>query len=165
MIKHPLATTLSGMPVYVDLINSPASNTIAQQPHISKLISEVLAAIKPKGKSPVIEFDFGRTIGTCDVVATTDKDIVMYAKPLKQDAFFRFVRRRHPEQTQYLTISLRQDSNNEYELYDVWMGRDLPAAPGSERETAESKPFWNTHAWVLDSHPVQHKTLTTTQPY
>lgn len=165
MIKHPVAKTQDGTPVYVDLIKSPASNTISHQPHVVTLISEVLATTSPQGKKSTIEFNFGRTIGNCEIVSTSEKDHIMYAKPLGRDTFFRFVRRRQPEQTSFITIILLLDSDGDYELHDVWMGRDMPGMPGSNNETSESKDFWENHAWVLEGFPVQNRTLTLTSPY
>lgn len=165
MIKHPVAATKDGTQVYVDLIKSPASTTISQQPHVVTLIREVLSTIAPQGKTSTIEFDFGRNIGNCEVVATTEKDHIMFAKPQGRDMFFRFVRRRQPEQTSFVTIVLKLDSDGDYELNDVWMGRDMPALPGSGGETDISKAYWETHAWVIEGFPLQNRTLTLTQPY
>jgi len=165
MIKHPVANTKDGTQVYVDLIKSPASTTISQQPHVVTLVREVLSTISPQGKKSTIEFDFGHTIGNSDIVGTTEKDHIMYAKPQGRDIFFRFVRRRQPEQTNFVTIVLLLDDDGDYELRDVWMGRDMPAMPGTSHESADSKEYWETHARVIEGYPLQNRTLTLTRPY
>jgi hypothetical protein len=89
----------------------------------------------------------------------------MFAKPLNRPTFHRFVRRKQPDQTSYVTITVRSDDGGEYELLDTWFGRNMPAIPGSEQETEDSKDFWKTHAIILEGHPIQNKTLTLTCPY
>ena len=89
----------------------------------------------------------------------------MYAKSLNRETFSRFVRRRQPEQTAFITIVVRKDSDGEFELTDAWFGRDMPALPGSDNETTKSRTFWESHALILEGHPVQSKTLTLTCPY
>ncbi|HEU4914005.1 MAG TPA: hypothetical protein VFT16_01175 [Candidatus Saccharimonadales bacterium] len=165
MIKHPIAKTLNGTDVYVDLIRSPASATISQQPYIVILIKEMLRHVSPKGQHSVIEFDFGRIIGSCDIVSTGAKDHIMYAKPINRDTFYRFVRRRQPEQTACITIVVRKDDEGDFELLDTWFGKDMPGMPGASNENDESKEFWQHHAIVLEGHPVQSKTLTLTCPF
>jgi hypothetical protein len=165
MIKHPITSTNAGDEVFVDLIKSPAGITISRQPHIVNLAKELLRTVNPKKRNATIEFDLGRNIGNCEIVETTDKDYIIYAKPVRQSDFRRFVRRRNPEQTSFITITLHHHSDGSYELYDAWFGRNVPGLPGSETETDASKTFWENHAIVLDGYPLQNQTITTTCPY
>lgn len=165
MIKHPVASTRHGATVYVDLINSPASSTISYQPHIVTLIKDLLSRTDLKAGESTVEFDFGHDIGSCEVVKTTEKDHIMYAKPINRPAFYRFVRRKQPDPTSFVTVIVRGDENGEYELLDTWFGRNMPAIPGAENETDQSRAFWATHAIILEGHPIQNKTLTLTCPY
>jgi hypothetical protein len=165
MIKHPIANTLSGIPVYVDLIKSAASVSIAQQPHLANLIKEALETEKISGDSVALEHDFGRNIGNSDVVKTTDKDTILYAKRAKQDSFARFVKRRPPAPSSCIAIFLKRDSDGEYELRDAWVGHIAPPFPGTEEETSESKTYWLDHALVLEGQAIQVRTLTKICPY
>jgi hypothetical protein len=165
MIKHPITTTLSGIPVYVDLIKSPASATIAQQPHLVHLIKEMLETVKVSGDTVSIEHDFGRNIGNTDVVSTTEKDTILYAKRTKHEAFARFVRRRTPAPSSFISIVLKRDDDGEYELRDTWVGNLTPPFPGTEEATDESKIYWLEHALILEGQPIQVRTLTKTCPY
>jgi hypothetical protein len=162
-MKHPIANTLSGTPVYVDLINSAASSNIAQQPHLLGLVVELLRSTKITGASPSLEHDFGRNIGNSDIVKTTDKDIIVYAKRLKQDNFTRFVRRRMPTPTSFVSIELKKDSDGEYALTNAWIGRLAPPYP--QDETAKDDSYWSEHATVLEGQPIQLRTITTVSPY
>lgn len=47
-----------------------------------------------------------------------------------------------------MTIVLRKDSEGDYELWSAWIGPAVPQFLGDEFETAESRPFWRTHALV-----------------
>lgn len=165
MIKHPVATANDGSEIFVNLIDSPGSNAISRQPQLVTFVKEVIAITKLKKKDMVLEFDMGRNVGNCDIVKTSDKDFIVYAKPLRQNDFRRFVRRRSPEQTSLVTLILRYRGDEGYEIHDVWFGSNIPAMPGTSEETAESRDFWATHALVLDSFQLQSKTLTTVCPY
>ncbi len=165
MIKHPIATTKNGVAVYVDLIKSPASANISWQPHIATLAKELLQAIDITADRSTIEFNVGRTVGNCSIVETTAKDHILYAKRVNHDTYCRFVRRRAPEQTSYVTLVLKRDSDGEYELYDAWLGHNAPAIPGTEDETKQSKAYWENHALVVEGQPIQNRTLTTVCPY
>jgi len=165
MIKHPITKTINGDEIFVDLIKSPAAITIARQPHMLNLAKELIQTLNLKGKNTTIEFDMGRNIGNCEIVETTEKDYIIYAKPLHQKDFKRFVRRRSPEQTRFITITLHFHESGVYELHDAIFGRNTPGLPGSDTETAKSRAFWEAHAIALDGHPLQSQTITTSCPY
>jgi len=162
---HPLVVTTGGTEVYVDLIQSPAARHIGQQPHILNLATRLLQTAKLKGEDVALEYDFGRPIGNTDVVETTAKDVIVYAKQLKQDTFTRFVKRRSFTSSSFLTLNLLRDKEGNYELYDVRIGKTSPPVPGGTNETVDSKDFWLTHAVVLEGQPLQTSTLTKDVPY
>ena len=164
-MKHPIGQTANRTPVYVDLTRSQAAAHIAQQPHLPGLIKEALAKLNATEPSMSIEHDMGRNIGYSFVVETTDKDAVLYARLLRDDIYTRFVKNGKPAQTSFLTIVLKLDDDNEYELVDTWIGRINPPRPGSEHETAQSKPYWTNHAFVFDKQPIQTSTITNKCPY
>lgn len=164
-MKHRVGATLNGMRVHVDLISSPAARHIAQQPQLLTLAREVLEKTAAKGAEVSIECDMGRLIGYSFVVATTDADAILYARLLKDDVYTRFVKNGKPHSTHYLTITLVKTSDNDYELSDLWIGRLTPPRPGSSDETAESRPYWLRHAFVLDNQPLQLRTVTKACPY
>jgi len=164
-MKHPVANTSDGAAVYVDLIQSPASISISRDPHIVTLIKELLAIKRIAGRTLTLEVDFGRNVGNTDIVETTEKDRVVYAKRLKQETFTRFVRSRIPLPTSFITIILRKDAAGDYELYDAWLGPNVPSLPGTTTETAESKDFWMNHAFVIEGQSLQTRSLTLTCPF
>jgi hypothetical protein len=166
-MKHPIGHTQNGMSVYVDLIYSQAATHLAQQPYLLGLVKEALRRLIVDGPKYSIEYDMGRTIGYDFVVKTSETDIVLYAQLIKDDTYTRFVKHGKPLSTQYLTIILHQDKQNEheYELHDIWVGHMHPPRPGSANETAKSISYWSNHAFVLDSQSLQSRTITKTCPY
>jgi hypothetical protein len=165
MSKHPIAVTHNGTAVYVDLVTSRVSGYIAQQPHVLTLIKELIAALSVTEATATFEYDFGRPIGNTDIITTTEKDSIVYAKQPKQDVYTRFVRRRLPTPSNHITIILRKDSAGDYELQDAWIGRLAPPRPGSSNETSQSRDFWATHAVILEGQNIQARTLTKECPY
>jgi hypothetical protein len=165
-MKHAAGYTHNNVPVYVDLIHSDAAKHIAQQPHLLGLLEEALKKISLRDPQVSIEFDMGRPIGYNFVVSTSDKDSIFYAQLLRDDTYSRFVKNGKPLATQYLTLILaRHDDDTAYELLDIWVGRLNPPRPGSVNETANSRPYWETHAIVLDKQPLQSRTITKVCPY
>lgn len=161
---HPVSTK-DGVHVYVNLTRSPAAAHISQQPHILTLAKELLDSLKFNSPRLVIEHDFGRVIGNTDVVETTAKDTVVYAKKLRQNTYCRFVRRRQLAPSQFLSMLMLKDDAGNFELRDIWVGRQVPPFPGDEDATDQSKTYWENHALVIDGHALQLSTLTKDVPY
>jgi len=164
-MKHPIAKTKNNVAVYVDLVNSQAAVHIAQQPYLLGLVKELLGQLKAEGPRVRVDQNMGRNIGYNYVVETTEKDTILYAQRLHDETFTRFVKNGMPRTTQYLTVILERDEDGSYQLQDTWVGRLSPPRPGSQHETTRSKPFWATHAFVLDGQAVQLRTVTKVCPY
>ncbi|HSW79817.1 MAG TPA: hypothetical protein VLG47_03500 [Candidatus Saccharimonadales bacterium] len=151
--------------IYINLISSSAGHYISRRPHLIGLVKELLSNITLRGARIVIEQDMGRGIGTSDIVATSDTDIIYYAQPLKSEVYSRFAKNRYPQSSSLLTVVVARDSDGNYEVCDAWVGSKHPAFPGDQHATAESKEYWKTHALVHDAQVVQSKTITKTCPY
>jgi hypothetical protein len=164
-MKHLIAHSRNGAAIYVELVNSPAAARIAQQPHLLKLVKEVLEQTATHGADMCIEKDMGRSIGYSFVVETSEKDTVLFAQLLHDDTYTRFVKHSKPLSTQYLTIILRRDSDSAYEVRDTWIGRLCPPRPGGSDETDASRPFWANHAFIFEGQPLQLRTVTKKSPY
>lgn len=165
-MRHPLGHSRNGFEVYVDLIQSEAARHIAKQPQLLGFIEEMLRKTDCRGADVVIEYDMGRTIGYNFVVSTKDTDSIFYAQMLHDKIYTRFVKNGKPLATQYLTVVLHRSEYNEaYEVKDTWVGPLSPPRPGSVHETAESRTYWETHAFVHDDQPLQLRTVTKDRPY
>lgn len=164
-MKQLVGRTRNGMQVYAQLIGSKAGKHISRQPQLLSLAKEMLAAVTLRGQEISVEHDMKRPIGYDFTIETTDKDVIFYGRLLKDDVYTRFVKNGKPSPTSYLTVTLSKTDKDSYELTDIWVGRLTPPRPGSANETAESKPYWSNHAYVLDNQHFQVKTLTKTCPY
>lgn len=164
-MKHSIGKSGNGIAVHVDLIQSQAAKHIAQQPHLLNLIAEALKQTTLSGANAKIEQDMGRVIGYNFVIKTADSNGVFYAQLLRDDTYTRFIKNGKPLATRYLSMILRQDEDGAYELSDAWIGRMSPPRPGTADETAESKPYWATHAIILSNESLQLRTVTKECPY
>ena len=164
-MKHHVGTTRNGIQVYAQLIGSQAGEHIARQPQLLSLAREMFAAVTLQGPEINLEYDMKRPIGYNFTVKTSDKDIILYGRLLKDAVYTRFVKNGQPRPTRYLAATLSQASDDTYELTDIWIGRLMPPRPGSDNETADSKPYWANHALVLDKQPLQVSSVTKTCPY
>jgi len=164
-VKHLVGQTHNGVQVYAQLIGSPAGENIARQPQLLTLAKEMFAKVTLRGPKVDLEYDMARPVGYSFIVKTSETDTIFYARLLKDDMFTRFVKNGKPQATRYITVALLRDSDNNYELSDIRLGRLMPPRPGSASETADSKDYWSSHALVLDTQPLQLKTVTKTCPY
>jgi hypothetical protein len=164
-MKHPIAHTRNGAAVYVDLVRSRAAIHIAQQPHMLGLVKELVEHMTARTVDIRMEKDMGRPIGYNAVVETSDADTILYAQLLHDDTYTRFIKNGKPDATQYLSVIMHRDDENNYELLDTWIGRLSPPRPDGENDTDSSKSYWANHAFVLDGQSVQTRTVTKVCPY
>ena len=164
-MKHHVAKAKNGVTVYVNLIGSQASESIAQHPYLLGLVKELLQKTRLSGQRLYFDKDMGRPVGSGNVVETSDKDTILYAQALKSETYKRFVKNGKPLSTQHITVILARDDDGSYELIDTWVGPMRPPHPGTPDETKASRLYWDSHAFVLDREPIKLRTLTKTCPY
>lgn len=165
MYKYMIDESHADHDIYVNMISSSAGQYLSRHPYVIALIKELLAEKKLSGRRVVIEKDMGRDIGTTDVIATSDKDTIYYARALKSEIFSRFAKNRYPQVSTKLTVVLIKDEDGNYEVTNTWIGANHPAFPGDELATAESKTYWQNHALVQDAIAIQSKSITKACPY
>jgi len=117
-------------------------------------VTEVIQKISVSESIERHEIDIGEKIGYCDLVTTTDKDEIVYAKRPLRNTYSRFVKNRTAEPTSWLTIDLRKQTNGDYVLYTAFFGRLVPSFPGGNFLPKQSKEFWNNHALVWGSQDI-----------
>lgn len=164
-MKHPIVQAKNGATVYINLIGSQASASIAQHPYLVGLVKELLQQTNVKGPQMYFDRDMGRPVGSANVVETSDKDTILYAQALHGELYKRFVKNGQPLSTQHISVVLKRDEDGEYELVDTWVGPLRPPNPGTDDATEASREYWDTHAFVLDREPIKLRTLTKTCPY
>jgi hypothetical protein len=163
---HPICTTQDGIEIYVELIGSEAARSIAKQPQLLGLVKEALAGKKLTSAEMHFEHNMGRIVGYDFIVDTPSDDAVFYACVFREKTYTRFIKGGKPLSTKYVAMSLkRRADGSAYELYDVRIGRLAPPRPGLPNETAKSRQYWATHAFVHDNQILQPRTVTKTCPY
>lgn len=162
---HLVTHTKNNIAVYIDLIKSGAAKGISLQPHLLTLAEEVLRATALTRPLERLDYDMKRSIGYDFVVNTTAADTVFYGRCAKEDFYTRFIKNGKPLLTNYLSVELLRSPENYYIVQDLWIGRQMPAQPGKIEETAESREYWQDHAFVFENQRLQTHTLTKTCPY
>lgn len=165
MYRYVIAELPDEHELYVNLIVSQAGRYLSRQPHVFSLIKEALVPLNFSASKMSFEYDLGRIIGNTDIVDTTIKDTIYYAKAYKKNNFSRYAKNRYPAPSTKLTIILQRDPTGDYEITDTWIGPHCPPFPGEDHETVKSKSYWETHALVHDSQVVQSKTITKVCPF
>ncbi len=164
-MNHPIVQARNGATIYINLIGSHASASIAQYPYLLGLVKELLQQTDIKGPRMYFDRDMGRAVGSANVVETSDKDTILYAQALHGEQYKRFVKNGQPQSTQHISVILARDDDGGYELVDTWVGPLRPPHPGTDEATEASRQYWDTHAFVLDREPIKLRTLTKTCPY
>lgn len=165
MAKVLLCYMTNGKAVYYEDETSHVATHLADTPGLYQLIQGFLSKQNFHEHELQVEYDFGKIIGSTDLVETDDADDVVYAKRLNRDTFTRFVRNKDAPPTRYITVHLMQDKEGDYELLSAWMGRISPPFPDDPNAVAESLPYWNTHALVFGHQAIQKDTLTKEVPW
>jgi hypothetical protein len=159
-----LGITKNGCSVYV-MATSHAAMHFADTPELEQLVRELLPLLHAEGKNVFVENDMGRIVGHTDLVETTEKDEIVYAKRLHRKDYARFALRRDPQATTYVTVALNRRKSGEYNLVSAWIGGIAPPLPGDRRATADSKSFWKKHALVWGRQKIQEGTIAKTWPW
>lgn len=163
--QHIIAHSANGKEVYVYLIQTVAGTQISRQPHLATLIKEVVEPLNLDASQVNIEQDMGRVIGYGELLQTTEKDIIFYAKEAKSNTYTRFIKSKKAKSTSFLSVSLLKDRAGNYELKNVWIGKTFPPFPGAEDETEQSKTYWSDHAVIYNGQSIITSTQTKDCPY
>ncbi|OQB18279.1 MAG: hypothetical protein BWY14_00954 [Parcubacteria group bacterium ADurb.Bin192] len=134
---------------------------------VEGLLPEALGRIDAAGRDFLVdEVDFGRLIGETTCVATGPDDAVVYAKRPKRFGLSRFVKNRRPEPCSSVVVILKKAEDfGGYVLITAFVGRRSEPEPWDRNATANSLPFWNSHALVWGSEPTIPGTETTRCPW
>lgn len=165
MYTYIVGVSRNDRQVYVSIINSAAGRAFSRYPYLVSMAKTVIEAHDLTDKELHITQDMGHTIGNTNIVATDAKDIIFYARLLKQSQTLRFVKNRSMELSSELSIALLEDSEGNYELKDVWIGPGHPPFPDASDTHVDSRTYWLNHALTADSEHVDLQTMTKICPY
>lgn len=165
MHKIKLCNLKDGVEIYYDPMHSHLATHLQDTPKLEELLKELLITQSFQEKEIYRDFDIGKIVGLSDLVETDVNDEIIYAKRLNREGYTRFVKNRNSEPMSYLTVYLKQDEEQKYELVSAWIGRTCPAFPDDEYAIPESKPFWDKHALVWGNQLIIPGTETTECPW
>jgi hypothetical protein len=144
--------------VWYDSAKSNASTHFADTPGLQELVVEVLQARRITQNDLWFDIDLHRIIGTTDVVAVDSSDEIVYAIRTKrfEQGYVPFTKSRPAQPSSYLSVSLIAEDDESYSLSSAWIGAwDDPPFPQESHATAESKEYWNSHAFVWGSQAIE----------
>lgn len=109
---------------------------------------------------------FSAVIGKSACVPITWEDDIVYAKRLGRDRYTKFVKNIEPIPTQYVSIFLKK-KQSVYLIKSCYYGnyRTDDELNNGEFSFSERFEFWNTHALVFGSEPIDSSTITTICPW
>lgn len=164
MSQELLGTSNNGEEVWYNPAASHAATHFASNPNLRQHVVSAIKGLALTDDNIYEEIQFSQPLGMMDLVATDETDEIVYAKRLGRDIYTRFTKSRPQSPASAITLWLVK-SEGGYELKSAWFGHKTPPFPGDEWETAESKPFWESHALVWGSQAIQEGTVTTECPW
>lgn len=165
MKKEYLGKTKNGVDVYVDMNSSHATTHFAHHPKLVDSVKRVIPNIEATENVMRFEIDTKEIVGTTDLVETTEKDEILYAKRPLRKQYSRFVKNKKSVPTSWITIDIRKAGTGEYYLYTSFVGRLTPSFPGGDYLPNQSVDFWSKHALVWGSQEIVPGSETTEYPW
>lgn len=154
-----LGISADGESVFLDSMNTHIDYHLLETPNLIDLVVEVLPSISVMNKRQVVvERDLGRIVGTTNLVETTSKDDIIYAKRIGRESYSRFARNRDPIQCRSIVVVLRKGDSGYY-LWTAMCAKLLP-----KDAWIEGYLFNRTHAMAFNENLVQLDTVTKSRP-
>ena len=165
-LRETIGTSVNDKLVWYDPVNSHTATHIQDTPQLKQLVAEVINKFELNETYHKFHTDLGRIVGTSDLVQNQLGDLIVYAKRLNRETYTVFNKTRRPEPSRLVTVALEEQDDESYELVSTWIGpSNLPSFPGTERETTESKQFWNEHSLAWGTQDIQLGTETDNRPW
>ncbi len=154
--RNPIAISANNIKVWYDPVCSHAATHIQDTPTLLGLAQEVISQTTVTGPYMQFHVDFGRTVGTTDLVQNKPSDEIVYAKRKNRENYTVFNKTQQAQPCSIVTVALEEQDDGTYELVSTWIGpSDSPSLPGTEREVPESKEFWAKHAFAWGNQEIQ----------
>ncbi len=165
LLKHRIGTSQNGKHVYGYLTHDPVAAVISRNPHLLSLIKETVGTLDLSRATETTERNMGRPIGYTEIVQTKPDDVVFFAQQAKDGPYVRFVKNRKTESTSALSITMIRDTEGNYELHKVTLGKQAPLFPDDvESSTVAQRTYWESHAVVYNGQPIRGNTVTKDWP-
>lgn len=154
-----LGTTANNKTVLLDYGQTNIEYHLLETPDLIELVQEALPHLVLDDRDQVVlEQDMGRVVGTTNLVETTDRDTIVYAKRIGREQYTRFAKNRELTPCRSIVIVIRR-SEGIYYLWTAMCGKKLPP-----EAYQENSAFNQTHALVYDESLIQLDTLVESRP-
>lgn len=165
-----LAPSKNGVKVFYDPIGSHAATHFEDTPNLQSLVIEIIGNLELNGQEIACDFDMGRVVGVCDVVAVDKADEIVYGmrKNRADDGLVPFAKNRQGDPCRLVAIHLVPQADGSYILSSAWIGtfgEDDEPFPLSSKATERSAEFWDRHAFVYGSQEIIAGTETTVKSW
>lgn len=145
--------------ILLDYENTNVEYHLLETLSLLELVNEALPfLIIGDDDQAVLERDMGRVVGTTNLVETTDRDEIVYAKRVGRERYSRFVKNRDVKPSQSIVIVIRR-KEEKYYLWTAMCGKLLPPEAYDD-----DSAFNTTHALVYDESLIQLDTLRSLRP-
>ncbi len=152
-----LCKTVNRKRVVFDPVNSHTATHFRDAPGLRVVAIEALSSMKLDDELIAKDIDMGRTIGNTDVVDVYDTDTIVYAiRSMREDqGYVPFTKSKATQPSSFISVHLLRRDDNTYELSSTWIGEfESPMFPQMDNATADSIPYWSTHAFVWGSQEI-----------
>lgn len=164
--REVIGLSNNGVEISYDPVDSHAATHLDDTPGLLELVNEIIPTIEvSQDEDTVLETDMGRVIGSSELVEVNSSDEIFYALRKNREKPITFVRDRSPVETSLVTVVIKPLTDGAYNLHSAWIGPLVPSVPGDEKETPESREFWNSHALVAGRQEIVPGTETTKCPW
>lgn len=133
---------------------------------LKKELPSIIKRISCNGRGYFYEVLRSDTVGMSACVPIAWNDDIVYAKRIGRDSYSKFVKNRKPIPTEYITIFLKK-KDDIYLIRSCFYGESKVNIGfyGIEPTDDERNSFWNDHALVFGSEPIDPTTITTRCPW
>jgi hypothetical protein len=130
-----------------------------------KLLAQICAHIEcGKQRKLKVQLNFKKQVGVTHCVPITEKDEIVYAIRKGRFGHTKFVKNREPEPTYSATVILKKVLQH-YKILTAYIGTPSELEPKGYRVTPASIDFWNKHALVFGSEPVEEDSIVEECPW
>ena len=159
-----IAKSKNGIDVYFNTESSHVLTHFQASGSLKPKVSEIISNLKISSNNIYESFNINEDIGFSELIPTTEKDEIIYAKRLHRETYTRFAKNRQPIPTSLITLWICKE-NDIYELKSAWFGPITPPIPGDPWENEQSLPFWLSHALVWGIQEIDRSTITKECPW
>ncbi len=133
---------------------------------LRELVKEALLGISSLDRDSLEEeVEFGRLIGTTNLVETVESDDIVYARRVNRKGYSRLVKSKVGSDCSTLYIKLiRAKKEKGYILVTAFIGTKTPPEPLPGSDSKKLKKFWSTHALSYNSVELDKSTITDKVP-